>query len=88
MRQIYKLIYDITNGLPPTVKNRNQKKKCRRCCIWMVIDSNQCFCCRQPLTTKRKKSSTRNEWHGNYPTYEALKMIPAHVESHINRING
>jgi hypothetical protein len=78
--------YDISNGLPPTIKNRLEKKKCNSCGVWMRIDSLFCFCCGQRLS-KRGKKAARAGFHHNYPTYKDLNMIPAYVQKEINRLS-
>jgi hypothetical protein len=84
----FKINYDISKGLPPTIKNRLDKKKCNSCGIWMRIDEWWCFCCGQKLSKRRKKSSALiNQWHNNYPTFKDLKMLPSYIEKEINRIN-
>jgi hypothetical protein len=84
----FKINYDISKGLPPTIKNRLEKKKCNSCGIWMRIDSLFCFCCGQRLSKRRKKAAqTISRFHHNYPTFKDLNMIPAYAEQAINRIN-
>jgi hypothetical protein len=77
----FKVNYDVSKGLPPTIKNRLEKKKCNSCGIWMRIDSLFCFCCGQKLSKRRKKAvSLINQYRNNYPTFEALNMKTSQQE--------
>jgi hypothetical protein len=86
----FKINYDISKGLPPTIKNRLEKKKCNSCAIWMRIDSWWCFCCGQRLSKRRKRQapSSVKAWKQTYPTFEALNMIPEmayHLDNESNK---
>ena len=74
--------YKITNGLPPSIKNRDLKQKCRVCCVWMIIKGNRCFCCGNMLT---KKKNSNYPTSNNQPTFKQLGMIPIHVEKYLRK---